>query len=103
MTLLGLLYVIAFISPIVMSLKTCVDHPWWVWVIGSIVGVGGGTLNVIIWRKLFLFFERKSISNADPDSESNSAISNIMILGMIAWIIFSVAISSEIMQSLVGK
>lgn len=103
MTLLGLLYAIAFMSPIVMSLKACVNQAWWVWVIGALVGIGVGTLNVVIWRKSFLVFERKSLSCADADAKSNSVISNIMILCMIAWIISSVIISSGIMQNFSGK
>jgi len=97
MTLLGLLFVIAAISPIVMSLKACVDHPWWVWFIGPIVGVVVGSLNVVIWRQLFLVLERKLISGANSGAKPNSIILNLMVIGMIAWIIFSVAISSGIM------
>jgi hypothetical protein len=101
MTLLGILYVIAAISPIVMSLKACVEHPWWVWVIGTIVGVLVGTLNVVIWRHLFLAFERKLISRAESGDKINLIISNLMVIGMIAWIILSVAISSRIMHCLI--
>jgi hypothetical protein len=103
MTLLGLLYIIAFLSPIIVSLKACTDHPWSVWVIGSLVGTGIGILNILIWRKSFLIFDRNSIVKVDSYRKSNAAISNIMIFGMIVWIICSVAASSAIMKNFMGK
>jgi predicted transporter len=103
MTLLGLLYVIAAISPIVMSLKACIEHPWWVWGIGTIVGVVIGFLNIMIWRMVFRVFEQRLNSRADSGSELNSISLNLIVIGMIAWVVFSVAMSSEIMHSIIRK
>jgi hypothetical protein len=91
---------IGFATPIVVALRTCVGHPWWVWVTGMVVGLAMGTLNVAIWRKIILICDHKSVSGEEskPDTIKVNLLFGVGLFGMV----ITVAMTSELMAILVG-
>lgn len=91
---------IGIASPIVVVLRTCVGHPWWVWVIGMVVGLAMGTLNVAIWRKIILICDPKSVSGEESKPDTIK-VNSLFLVGFFGMVI-SVAMTSELMAILAG-